>query len=129
MLRNSRLSIRMVMMLLFAIIGHEVLMVGVHAGSHVEQYQKHSVHDVHEPVGKPSKSSMHVDGHSDSGDCAPGHEFVRRVVETTVVSDQGGAVSAPVLMAVHATRLRLANGEAPGRPPDQRRALLQVFLN
>jgi len=119
----------MVIMLLFAIIGHEVLMVGVHAGSHVEQLPKHSVHEVHEPAGKPSKSSMHVDGHSDSGDCAPGHEFVRRwdekiavhelVVSVTKVAPTNDGESAP----------RLAANEPPGRPPGQRRALLQVFLN
>lgn len=129
MLRNSRLVIRIVVILLFAIVGHEALMIGAHAAAHVEPPTRSTSHHAHDRVAESGGSSASSIRHGDNGDCVPGHEFVRRVDEAPVDSGHTGAATATALATSEDAASRLANGEAPGRPPAQIRALLQVFLN
>lgn len=129
MLRNSGLAIRMVTILLFAVIGHELLMIGAHASTHVEQHSHYASHEAHRPAVESGQPSIHLAGHNDAGDCAPGHEFVRRVDESTTIREPVVSVTAVAPTPAGESRLRLASGEIPGMPPGRQRALLQVFLN
>jgi hypothetical protein len=125
---------RCVLVLLFAIIGHEALMVSAHADSpdltpHGTVARGHSGGAGtrgHEP-SSPHAHLVATDHGAET--CAPGHVFVRRSGDTPV--DESGAPASQtvdeldVLPPAHPWNSWIE----PGHPPGRLRALLQVFLN
>ncbi|CAN5725656.1 hypothetical protein BH20CHL4_BH20CHL4_12110 [soil metagenome] len=130
MMNNSRMVIRILLLLLFAVVGHEVLMIGAHASSHIEPAARPATRGTHhDRAGESGTSSGAAIRHGDNDNCVPGHDFVRRVDEAPSVQNQADTVMRLPTLSAAALALRFAHDEFPGRPPDQNRALLQVFLN
>ncbi len=129
MRKNSRVAIQCVVILLFAIIGHEALMVGAHAGSVVVQGATHASHEVHDAAAQSRHVSISSISKSDDDHCVPGHEFARRIDESGNVRDHADLTSKPALISEERSHSGSARGVTPGRPANQIRALLQVFLN